>query len=144
MAILLQSWSNFTITLTVVTRIFIYIHIWIYPLSLSRIFSRRLSDFLVDCAERIIALGKIHRRILNRFYAFCLWLGIPLHRVQATKPNELFKIISEFALEYRTTRERVIQQLEKKASHRERNKTRGKMITEVSIILYFDEIRYDQ
>ncbi|XP_065215824.1 FH1/FH2 domain-containing protein 3-like isoform X3 [Planococcus citri] len=91
----------------------------------------KLSEFLADCAERIIALGKIHRRLLNRFYKFCLWLGIPLHRIQTTKPNELCKIISEFALEYRTTRERVIQQLEKKASHRERNKTRGKMITEV-------------
>lgn len=93
----------------------------------------RISDFLADCAERIIAVEKIHRRVFNRFFKFCLWLGIPLHRIQATKPNELCKIISEFALEYRTTRERVIQQLEKKASHRERNKTRGKMITEVKI-----------
>ncbi|XKL64143.1 hypothetical protein PGB90_004229 [Kerria lacca] len=91
----------------------------------------KLSDFLADCAERIIALSKIHRRILNRFHKFCLWLGIPLHRIQMTKPNELCKVISEFALEYRTTRERVIQQLEKKASHRERNKTRGKMITDI-------------
>lgn len=91
----------------------------------------KISDFLADCAERIIALSKIHRRVLNRFHKFCLWLGIPLHRIQATKPNELCKVISEFALEYRTTRERVIQQLEKKASHRERNKTRGKMITDL-------------
>ncbi|KAK7605056.1 hypothetical protein V9T40_006242 [Parthenolecanium corni] len=91
----------------------------------------KISDFLADCAERIIALRKIHRRVLNRYYKFCLWLGVPLHRIQTTKPNELCKIISEFALEYRTTRERVIQQLEKKASHRERNKTRGKMITDV-------------
>lgn len=59
-------------------------------------------------------------------------MGIPLHRVNDMKPNELCRIVSEFALEYRTTRERVLQQLEKKANHRERNKTRGKMITEVS------------
>ncbi|KAL1116963.1 hypothetical protein AAG570_004291, partial [Ranatra chinensis] len=91
----------------------------------------KMSDFLADCAERIIVMGKVHRRILNRFHKFCLWLGIPLHRVGAIKPNELCRIVSEFALEYRTTRERVLQQLEKKASHRERNKTRGKMITEV-------------
>lgn len=77
-------------------------------------------------------LGIVHRRIINRFHKFILWLGIPLHRVQDTKPNEFCRIVSEFALEYRTTRERVIQQLEKKANHRERNKTRGKMITEVS------------
>ncbi|KOX72615.1 FH1/FH2 domain-containing protein 3 [Melipona quadrifasciata] len=91
----------------------------------------RMSDFLADCAERIIVLGIVHRRIINRFHKFVLWLGIPLHRVQDTKPNEFCRIVSEFALEYRTTRERVIQQLEKKANHRERNKTRGKMITEV-------------
>ncbi|XP_012281842.1 uncharacterized protein LOC105700527 isoform X3 [Orussus abietinus] len=91
----------------------------------------KMSDFLADCAERIIVLGIVHRRIINRFHKFVLWLGIPLHRLQDTKPNEFCRIISEFALEYRTTRERVIQQLEKKANHRERNKTRGKMITEV-------------
>ncbi|BET03489.1 Hypothetical protein2 [Nesidiocoris tenuis] len=91
----------------------------------------KMSDFLADCAERIIILDKIHRRVLNRFHKFCLWVGIPLHRVSLTKPDQLCRVISEFALEYRTTRERVLQQLEKKASHRERNKTRGKMITEV-------------
>ncbi|XP_031779581.1 uncharacterized protein LOC100115129 isoform X2 [Nasonia vitripennis] len=91
----------------------------------------KMSEFLADCAERIIVLSIVHRRIINRFHKFILWLGIPLHRVQDTKPNEFCRIVSEFALEYRTTRERVIQQLEKKANHRERNKTRGKMITEV-------------
>lgn len=94
--------------------------------------SRRMSDFLADCAERIIVLGIVHRRIINRFHKFIVWLGIPLHRVQDTKPNEFCRVVSEFALEYRTTRERVIQQLQKKANHRERNKTRGKMITEVT------------
>ncbi|XP_070167509.1 FH1/FH2 domain-containing protein 3 isoform X1 [Polyergus mexicanus] len=91
----------------------------------------KMSDFLADCAERIIVLNIVHRRIINRFRKFILWLGIPLHRIQDTKPNEFCRVVSEFALEYRTTRERVIQQLEKKANHRERNKTRGKMITEV-------------
>ncbi|XP_044746881.1 FH1/FH2 domain-containing protein 3 [Coccinella septempunctata] len=91
----------------------------------------KMSDFLSDCAERIILLNIIHRRVMNRFHKFLLWLGIPLHQISDTKPNEFCKIISEFALEYRTTRERVLQQLEKKANHRERNKTRGKMITDV-------------
>ncbi|XP_071057371.1 FH1/FH2 domain-containing protein 3 isoform X1 [Onthophagus taurus] len=90
----------------------------------------KMSDFLADCAERIILLGIIHRRVMNRFHKFLLFLGIPLHQIADTKPNEFCRIISEFALEYRTTRERVLQQLEKKANHRERNKTRGKMITE--------------
>ncbi|KAJ8934915.1 hypothetical protein NQ314_013105 [Rhamnusium bicolor] len=91
----------------------------------------KMSDFLSDCAERIILLGIIHRRIINRFHKFLLWLGIPLHQISDTKPNEFCRIVSEFALEYRTTRERVLQQLEKKANHRERNKTRGKMITDI-------------
>lgn len=46
------------------------------------------------------------------------------------------KILSEFALEYRTTRERVLQQKQKRANHRERNKTRGKMITDVSVVVH--------
>ncbi|KAF5302687.1 hypothetical protein FQA39_LY10183 [Lamprigera yunnana] len=91
----------------------------------------KMSDFLADCAERIILLGIVHRRVMNRFHRFLLWLGIPLHQISDTKPNEFCRIVSEFALEYRTTRERVLQQLEKKANHRERNKTRGKMITEI-------------
>ncbi|XP_050308559.1 LOW QUALITY PROTEIN: uncharacterized protein LOC126744971 [Anthonomus grandis grandis] len=91
----------------------------------------KMSDFLADCAQRIILLSIIHRRIMNRFHKFLLWLGIPFHQVSDTKPNEFCRIVSEFALEYRTTRERVLQQLEKKANHRERNKTRGKMITDV-------------
>lgn len=56
---------------------------------------------------------------------------MPQHRVHQIHPNEICRIISEFALEYRTTRERVHQQMEKKASHRERNKTRGKMIIDI-------------
>jgi hypothetical protein len=91
----------------------------------------KMSDFLSDCAERIILVGIIHRRVTNRFLKFLLWLGIPLHQISDTKPNEFCRIVSEFALEYRTTRERVLQQLEKKANHRERNKTRGKMITDI-------------
>jgi FH1/FH2 domain-containing protein 3 len=91
-----------------------------------------MSEFLTDCAQRIMVLGTVHRRIMNRYTKFLLWLGTPPHRVHDTKPNEFCRILSEFALEYRTTRERVLQQMEKKANHRERNKTRGKMITEVS------------
>ncbi|KAA0703066.1 FH1/FH2 domain-containing protein 3 [Triplophysa tibetana] len=75
---------------------------------------QRMSDFLKDCAERIIILKIVHRRIINR--------DVSVHRFS--------KILSEFALEYRTTRERVLQQKQKRASHRERNKTRGKMITD--------------
>lgn len=93
---------------------------------------QKLIDFLGDCAERIIILEIVHRRVINRYRKFLLWLGVPQHRIVESRPNEVCRIISEFALEYRTTRERVHQQLEKKANHRERNKTRGKMIIDVA------------
>ncbi|GFV43247.1 transposable element Tcb2 transposase [Trichonephila clavipes] len=54
----------------------------------------------------------------------------PSHIIREAKPHTICKTISEFALEYRTCRERVQQQIEKAAALKERNKTRGKMITE--------------
>ncbi|XP_048008834.1 FH1/FH2 domain-containing protein 3 isoform X3 [Megalobrama amblycephala] len=91
---------------------------------------QRMSDFLKDCAERIIILKIVHRRIINRFHSFLLFLGHPPYAIREVSVHRFSKILSEFALEYRTTRERVLQQKLKRANHRERNKTRGKMITE--------------
>lgn len=45
--------------------------------------------------------------------------------------TSICKLLREFALEYRTCRERVLQQHKKRAAHRERSKTRGRLITEV-------------
>uniref|UniRef100_A0AAX7VRJ7 Formin homology 2 domain containing 3a n=1 Tax=Astatotilapia calliptera TaxID=8154 RepID=A0AAX7VRJ7_ASTCA len=89
---------------------------------------QKMSDFLKDCAERIIILKIVHRRIINRFHSFLLFLGHPAYSVREISVHRFSKILSEFALEYRTTRERVLQQKQKRADHRERNKTRGKMI----------------
>ncbi|NXV10207.1 FHOD3 protein, partial [Cettia cetti] len=93
---------------------------------------QKMSEFLKDCAERIIILKIVHRRIINRFHSFLLFMGHPPYAIREVNINKFCKIISEFALEYRTTRERVLQQKQKRANHRERNKTRGKMITDVS------------
>ncbi|XP_076005962.1 FH1/FH2 domain-containing protein 3-like isoform X2 [Genypterus blacodes] len=92
---------------------------------------QKMSDFLKDCAERIIILKIVHRRIINRFHSFLLFLGHPAYRVREISVHRFSKILSEFALEYRTTRDRVLQQKQKRADHRERNKTRGKMIVDV-------------
>ncbi|XP_046444572.1 uncharacterized protein LOC124194434 isoform X4 [Daphnia pulex] len=91
----------------------------------------KMSEFLTDCAERIMVATIVHRRVTNRFRKFLLWLGTPPAQVRETKPGTFCRIVSEFALEYRTTRDRVLQQMEKKANHRERSKTRGKMITQI-------------
>ncbi|XP_052390109.1 FH1/FH2 domain-containing protein 3 isoform X3 [Carassius gibelio] len=93
---------------------------------------QKMSDFLKDCAERIIILKTVHRRIMNRFHSFLLFLGQPVYSVRDISVTRFSKLLSEFALEYRTTRERVLQQRQKRADHRERNKTRGKMITDIS------------
>ncbi|XP_072880293.1 FH1/FH2 domain-containing protein 3 isoform X14 [Hemitrygon akajei] len=91
---------------------------------------QKMSESLKDCAERIIILKIVHRRIINRFHAFLLFMGHPPHAIRDVNIHKFCKTISEFALEYRTTRERVLQQKQKRANHRERNKTRGKMITD--------------
>uniref|UniRef100_A0A673XZF3 Formin homology 2 domain containing 3 n=1 Tax=Salmo trutta TaxID=8032 RepID=A0A673XZF3_SALTR len=104
---------------------------------------QKMSDFLKDCAERIIILKIVHRRIINRFHAFLLFLGHPAYAVREVSIHRFSKILSEFALEYRTTRERVLQQKQKRANHRERNKTRGKMITDVSVVYAEDAVEHE-
>ncbi|KAM9494195.1 FH1/FH2 domain-containing protein 1 isoform 3-T3 [Clarias gariepinus] len=90
----------------------------------------KMTEFLKDCTERIIILKVVHRRIINRFHSFLLYLGQPSYSVREIKITYFCKIISEFSLEYRTTRDRVLTQKRKRAAHRERTKTRGKLITE--------------
>lgn len=66
-----------------------------------------------------------------RFHSFLLFIGHPAYSIREISVHRFSKILSEFALEYRTTRDRVLQQKQKRADHRERNKTRGKMIVDV-------------
>ncbi|XP_077982194.1 FH1/FH2 domain-containing protein 3-like isoform X3 [Glandiceps talaboti] len=90
----------------------------------------KLQDFLTDCAERIIVLKTVHRRVINRFKKLLLYMGMLPSNISEVKVSNFCKIISEFSLEYRTARERVIEMQKKKANQRERNKTRGKLITD--------------
>ncbi len=93
----------------------------------------RLTEFLADCAERVCLLRVIYRRVMNRFQKFLLWLGYPRGVIQETKVTLFCKILSEFALEYRTTRERITTEKQKKLNRGERKKTRGVLITQVRI-----------
>lgn len=67
---------------------------------------------------------------LPRFHAFLLYLGYTAQAAREVRIMQFCHILREFALEYRTCRERVLQQQQKRATYRERNKTRGRMITE--------------
>ncbi|EDO36709.1 predicted protein [Nematostella vectensis] len=90
----------------------------------------KMTELLTDAQERITILKVVHRRVMNRFRKMLLYLGVSASITKKTKVNEFCKIISEFSLEYRTTRERVREQKKKREKLRERNLTRGKLITE--------------
>ncbi|NWQ91866.1 FHOD1 protein, partial [Burhinus bistriatus] len=90
----------------------------------------KLTDFLKDSTQRIVVLKVVHRRVLNRFHSFLLYLGYPVSMARDVKVTPICKLLREFALEYRTCWDRVLQQQKKRAAHRERNKTRGRLITE--------------
>ncbi|XP_020031216.2 FH1/FH2 domain-containing protein 1 isoform X1 [Castor canadensis] len=90
----------------------------------------RLIHFRTQCARRVAMLKVVHRRVCNRFFAFLLYLGYTAQAAREVRIMQFCHILREFALEYRTCRERVLQQQQKRATYRERNKTRGRMITE--------------
>ena len=90
-------------------------------------FRTKTSEFLTDAAERIIIMDKVHKRIMARFHEFLLWLGVPKHLHNDYRAHQICKIISEFSLEFRTTRERVQQTIAKKKEAKERNKSRQKL-----------------
>jgi hypothetical protein len=66
-----------------------------------------------------------------------LYFGYSPSSAGQAKIGDFCKMISEFALEFRTAREKIEQQRLKKEKQRERNKTRGKLI--VRIILCFEK-----
>ncbi|XP_055477239.1 FH1/FH2 domain-containing protein 1 [Psammomys obesus] len=90
----------------------------------------RLTHFLAQCTRRVAMLRVVHRRVCNRFHAFLLYLGYTAQAAREVRVMQFCHTLREFALEYRTCRERVLQQQQKRATYRERNKTRGRMITE--------------
>ncbi|XP_058530769.1 FH1/FH2 domain-containing protein 1 [Ochotona princeps] len=90
----------------------------------------RLTHFLAQCGRRVAMLQVVHRRVCNRFHAFLLYLGYTAQAAREVRIMQFCHTLREFALEYRTCRERVLQQQQKRATYRERNKTRGRMITE--------------
>ncbi|KAM9816808.1 FH1/FH2 domain-containing protein 1 [Neosynchiropus ocellatus] len=90
----------------------------------------KMVEFLKDTTQKIQVLKVVHRRVINRFHCFLLFLGQPSSSVRDVNITSFCRIISEFALDYRTTRDRVLTLRRKRAAKRERTKTRGKMITE--------------
>lgn len=91
----------------------------------------KLAEFLRDSSQRVHVLQVVHRRVLHRFRSFLLFLGYPPAGARDMSVTRFCRLLREFALEYRTCHERVLQQQRKRAAYRQRNKTRGRMITEM-------------
>ncbi|CAH8873927.1 unnamed protein product [Trichobilharzia szidati] len=91
----------------------------------------KLSEFLTDAMERVICLQMVYRRMSARFRHTLEYLGYSPARASSTSVGYFCRILAEFALEYRTTREKIIEGREKKALARERKRTRGKLIVDV-------------
>ncbi|GMT30881.1 hypothetical protein PFISCL1PPCAC_22178, partial [Pristionchus fissidentatus] len=90
---------------------------------------QRINDYLTDVAQRIHQLHAINKITQNRWHAFLLFFGYSVKEIGEFSdcPQNVFKKVNEFALEYRTTREKILQQRKRLADKRERNKTRGKI-----------------
>ncbi|XP_034020600.1 FH1/FH2 domain-containing protein 1 [Thalassophryne amazonica] len=73
----------------------------------------RLPKFLKECEERLKVLRAVHRRVMNRYHSFLLFLGYSRAMVRATKAEDFCKTISNFSLEYRSMRQAILLQREK-------------------------------
>ena len=82
----------------------------------------KMPDFLADAAERIMVMTSIHDKVMKKYSELLDWLGIPAHAQPDYRVHSTCKILSEFSLEYRTTRERVIQTIQKKKLAREKKR----------------------
>uniref|UniRef100_A0A914I986 GBD/FH3 domain-containing protein n=1 Tax=Globodera rostochiensis TaxID=31243 RepID=A0A914I986_GLORO len=88
----------------------------------------KVNDFLTEVAERIHRLKHVQKTTTNRWSAFLIYFGYAPGEVKDQKMVNVFKMVIEFALEYRTSREKILQARKRLQEKRERNKTRGMMI----------------
>ncbi|XP_029821355.1 FH1/FH2 domain-containing protein 1 [Manacus vitellinus] len=58
----------------------------------------KLTEFLKDSTQRIVVLKVVHRRVLNRFHSFLLYLGYPASAARDVKVTPICKLLREFAL----------------------------------------------
>ncbi|TMS02363.1 FH1/FH2 domain-containing protein 3 [Larimichthys crocea] len=73
----------------------------------------RLPKLLKECEERLKVLRAVHRRVINRFHSFLLFLGYSKAMVRDTKAEDFCRTVSNFSLEYRTTRQAILLQRER-------------------------------
>ncbi|XP_041095508.1 FH1/FH2 domain-containing protein 3-like [Polyodon spathula] len=82
----------------------------------------QLGAFVKDSTQRVSILRAVYRRVINRFHSFLLFLGYPRSAVKEMSAGRFCKTVSDFALEYRTSRAHILQRKER---HREREGCNG-------------------
>ncbi|XP_010864234.2 FH1/FH2 domain-containing protein 1 isoform X2 [Esox lucius] len=83
---------------------------------------QQLPKFLKECEDRLKVLGAVHRRVINRFHSFLLFLGYSPTMVRETNAEDFCKTVSDFSLEYRATRLSILEEREREC---EREKGEG-------------------
>ncbi|XP_043914674.1 FH1/FH2 domain-containing protein 3-like [Protopterus annectens] len=78
----------------------------------------QLSRFLKECAKKISVLKAIYRRVLKRFHTFLMYFAYPSSAVHTVSVSNFCKLISDFALEYHTTRAQILQTMQGKRLRR--------------------------
>ncbi|XP_061665142.1 FH1/FH2 domain-containing protein 1 isoform X2 [Syngnathoides biaculeatus] len=82
---------------------------------LSGALSHRLPSLLKDCEDRTKVLRAVHRRVINRFHSFLLFLGYSKAMVRETRAEDFCRTISNFSLEFRAAWQAVLLQKERAA-----------------------------
>ncbi|XP_056884321.1 FH1/FH2 domain-containing protein 1 isoform X2 [Takifugu flavidus] len=73
----------------------------------------RLQKILKEYEERLKVLRAVHRRVINRFHNFLLFLGYSKAMVKEIKAEDFCRTVSNFSLEYRTTQQTILLQRER-------------------------------
>ncbi|XP_054609788.1 FH1/FH2 domain-containing protein 1 [Dunckerocampus dactyliophorus] len=72
----------------------------------------RLPHILRETDDRMKVLRAVHRRVVNRFHSFLLFLGYSKMMARETRAEDFCKTISNFSLEFRAARQTILLQRE--------------------------------
>ncbi|XP_019718844.1 FH1/FH2 domain-containing protein 1 [Hippocampus comes] len=75
----------------------------------------KLPNLLEECQGRTKVLRAVHRRVINRFHSFLLFLGYSRAMARETRAEDFCKTISDFSLEFRAAWQTVLLQKERAA-----------------------------
>ncbi|XP_077401709.1 FH1/FH2 domain-containing protein 1 isoform X2 [Vanacampus margaritifer] len=87
----------------------------------------KLPNLLKECEDRTKVLRAVHRRVINRFHSFLLFLGYSRAMARETRAEDFCKTISNFSLEFRAAWQAVLLQKERAAKSPAPNTPTGRV-----------------